>query len=304
MRVLVVGLGSIAAKHINAIQQIDKDACIYALRSSIHAEEKSGITNLYSFDEVKAIQFDFAIISNPTSEHKKTIDALLALKCPLFIEKPVSNTIEMQDTILEIERLGTLTYIACNLRFLDSLQFVKEEISKKQKRINEVNVYCGSYLPEWRPNVDFRTSYSARKDMGGGVQFDLIHEIDYIYWLFGKPKNVTKTLRSASSLHIDAVDYGNYCLEYDDFCVGITLNYYRKDYKRTLEILFDDSTWLVDLKQNRIISGEFEIFRSTQRQNDTYLNQMKYFYQLIQTGAISSSFNSINEAVEVLKIGI
>jgi predicted dehydrogenase len=180
---------------------------------------------------------------------------------------------------------------------------VNEEISKKQKRINEVNVYCGSYLPEWRPNIDFRTTYSSQKDMGGGVQFDLIHEIDYIYWLFGKPEKITKTLRNASSLQIDAVDYGNYCLEYDNFCVGITLNYYRRDYKRTMEILFDDGTWLVDLEQNKIVDSETEIFSSEQQINDTYLEQMKYFYHLIQTGT-KSSLNSIEEAVEVLKIGI
>lgn len=303
MKMLVVGLGSIAAKHINAIRRIDKDSCIYALRSTAGAEEKEGISNLYALDEAENIKFDFAIISNPTSEHKKTIEKLLVLKCPLFIEKPVSNTVDMQDIIAEIKRLDILTYIACNLRFLDSIRYVREEVSKKQKRINEVNVYCGSYLPEWRPNIDFRRSYSVQKSMGGGVQFDLIHEVDYIYWLFGKPEKITKNFRNVSSLQIDAVDYGNYCLEYENFCVGIILNYYRRDYKRTLEILFDDSTWLVDLKQNRVVMGETEIFRSSQQINDTYLEQMKYFFQLVQSGA-KFSLNSIDEAVEVLKIGI
>jgi len=303
MNVLVVGLGSIAVKHINAIRQIDQNAQIYALRSKPQAEIKEGIINLYSYNETNGIKFDFAIISNPTSEHKKTIDTLLAFECPLFIEKPVSNTVDMKNTIAEIQRLGVLTYVACNLRFLDSLRYVKEVVLNSKKRVNEVNVYCGSYLPEWRPNADFRTSYSAQKDMGGGVQFDLIHEIDYVYWIFGKPMNVIKTFRNVSSLRIDAVDYVNYCLGYNDFCAGITLNYYRRDYKRTMEILFDDETWLVDLKQNRVMSGENEIFCSSQQITDTYLEQMKYFIQLIQTGA-ASSFNSIEEAVEVLEIGI
>lgn len=303
MNILIVGLGSIAAKHINAIRQIDKNACIYALRSLSNAAEKDGITNLYSFDEAKTFRYDFAVISNPTSEHKKTIDRLLAFDCPLFIEKPVGNTIEMQDTVLEIKRLNLLTYVACNLRFLDSLLFVKNEISNNKRRINEINVYCGSYLPEWRPGLDFHTSYSAHKNLGGGVQFDLNHEFDYIYWMFGKPKNCKKTLRCVSSLHIDAFDYGNYCLEYDNFCVGITLNYYRRDYKRTLEILFEDNTWLADLKQNTVVSSGTELFRSSQQISDTYLEQMKYFYQLVQSGA-KSSFNTIDDAVEVLKIGI
>ena len=303
MNILIVGLGSVAAKHIKAIRQIDSNVRIYALRSNARASEATDITNLYSIEDAKTIKFDFAIISNPTSEHKKTIEALLPFKCPLFIEKPVSNTVAIQDTIMEIKKLDLLTYVACNLRFLDSLRYVKEEISTNLKRINEVNVYCGSYLPDWRPNVDFRTSYSSRRELGGGVQFDLIHEIDYIYWLFGKPNKVRKTLRSISSLQIDAIDYGNYCLEYDDFCVGITLNYYRKDYKRTLEILFDNETWLVDLKQNKIISSNMEIFCSSQQISDTYLEQMQYFCRLIQTNA-KYSFNSIEEALEVLKIGM
>ena len=303
MNVLIVGLGSIASKHINAIRQIDKDARIYALRSNQKADIKEGVINLYSVEEAKSFPFDFAVISNPTSERKKTIHTLLAFKCPLLIEKPVSDTVEMQGLISEIKQLGILTCIACNLRFLDSLRFVKEELSKNRKRINEVNVYCGSYLPEWRSNVDFRMSYSARRDLGGGVQFDLIHEIDYIYWLFGKPNHVTKTLRSASSLQIDAIDYANYCLAYDEFCVGITLNYYRRDYKRTLEILFDDQTWFVDLKKNVIFSNETIIFESSQQISDTYLEQMRYFCRLIQTNA-KSSFNSVEDAVEALNIGI
>ena len=303
MKVLVVGLGSIATKHINALRQIDKDVRIYALRSKLQAEKKEGITNLFSYDEVHAVKFDFAIISNPTSEHKKTIDELLPLKCPLFIEKPLSDTIEMQDTIATIQRLGVLTYVACNLRFLDVVRYMKEAVSNSKMRINEVNVYCGSYLPEWRPGMDFRTSYSAQKALGGGVQFDLIHEIDYVCWIFGKPKNVTKTFRNVSSLNIEAIDYANFCLEYDNFCITITLNYYRRDYKRTMEVLYDDGTWLVDLKQNRVVLGETELFRSSQQLSDTYFEQMRYFHHLVQTGA-ETSCNSIHEAVQTLKIVI
>ena len=301
MKILIIGLGSIATKHINAIRQIDRDAVIYALRSGMSAKIDPDIVNLYSFEEVRSFHFDFAIISNPTSEHKKTIDTVLALGCPLFIEKPLSNSVEMQDTLSKIEKLNLLTYVACNLRFLDVLQYVKKEVQSREKRINEVNIYCGSFLPDWRPGVDFRTSYSARSELGGGVHFDLIHEIDYTYWLFGKPEKVIKTLRNVSSLQIDAIDYANYCLEYGEFNASIILNYYRRDYKRTLEIVFDDSTWFVDLKLNNIMSDGIEIFSSQQQINDTYMAQMECFYHLLQMQANTSN-NSIFEAVEVLKI--
>ncbi len=301
MTILIVGLGSIALKHIQAIRQIDQNAVIYALRSNRNAEEKEAVINLYSFEALKTIEFDFAIISNPTSEHKKTIELLLELNCPLFIEKPLSNQPNMKDTVLKAERKGILTYIACNLRFLDSLQYLKKELETSNKTINEVNVYCGSYLPDWRPGIDYRTTYSACKELGGGVHIDLIHEVDYVYWLFGQPNKVRKIFRNKSSLHIDAIDYANYCMEYDNYCVQIVLNYYRRDYKRTMDIVFEDNSWLVDLKQNNISSGSGCIFGSKQQISDTYLPQMAYFYHLIRTKS-QTSFNSIKDADSVLQI--
>ncbi len=69
MNVLVIGLGSIATRHIDAVRQLDADAHIYALRSGRNGKEVNGVRNLYSIDEVAASGIDFAIISNPTSCH-------------------------------------------------------------------------------------------------------------------------------------------------------------------------------------------------------------------------------------------
>lgn len=301
MKILIVGLGSIAGKHIAAIRQIDPNVELYAWRSSPKAEIKEGIINLYIIEEVKKHIFDFVLISNPTSEHIRTIQDVLALNCPLFIEKPLSDNLETGNIIQEVLERRLLTYVACNLRFLDSLRYLKKYVEENPKRINEVNVYCGSYLPEWRPGVDFRSTYSAQSRLGGGAHIDLIHEIDYVYWLFGKPDTVRKTLRSVSSLNIDSCDYANYCLEYKQFSVSIILNYYRRDYKRTLDVVFDDCTWHLDLKENAIISGAAVQFSSDQRIVDTYQKQMEYFYQLINTHQLQS-FNTVQDAANVLNI--
>lgn len=301
MKIVIVGLGSIAHKHVDSIRKIDPTARIYALRSESCAPTTFQITNLYTLEEVKDVMPDFIIISNPTSKHKDSIEQFINLNCPLFIEKPVSATLDISETVNRIREKGILTYVACDMRFLDVLRYTKDYLSHTTHRINEINVYCGSYLPEWRPNTDFRKIYSAQKALGGGVHLDLIHELDYLYWIFGTPGKVTKVLRNTSSLNIDAYDYANYILEYNTFSASVVLNYFRRDYKRTFEIVFDNTTWLVDLYRNRITNHEGEIFHSNEGPYDTYFKQMKYFWNLVESHE-KDSFNSILEAYNVLKI--
>ena len=299
MKVLIVGLGSIARKHIAALRRIDPDVEICALRSTAGGASVPGVRDIRSLDELEA-RPDFAIISNPTSRHADAIRTLLPLDIPLFIEKPLFAELGYEELLEEIRRHGTCTYVACNLRFTDTLQFLHDHAGALH--VNEVNVYCGSYLPEWRPGTDWRNCYSARPELGGGVHLDLIHELDYVHWIFGDPLRTRKTLRHASSLGIEAVDYANYCLEYKDFCVSVVLNYFRRDYKRTVEIVADEGTWTADLATGRVTDADGRVlFESSQADQDDYWEQMKFFLSLLGKDA-PAPFNDVLEAYEVLKL--
>jgi predicted dehydrogenase len=302
MKVLIVGLGSIAKKHIEAMRTLHPNCGIYALRSSLTSNTEEGIVNIYDIDEVK-IEFDFAIISNPTYLHYETIKCLAQKKIPLFIEKPALHSLEnAAELIALVEHNKVVNYVACNLRFHPCILFLKENIIEKSNRINEINVYCGSYLPEWRSGVDFKTVYSANADMGGGVHLDLFHELDYTTWLFGMPNRATSILRSVSSLEIDAIDYANYTLEYNTFAAHILLNYYRRKAKRVIEIVFDNDTLTIDLINNNIKDDKEKIIFAADNflLNDTYVAQLNYFTTLFATN--QNSFNSLRESIDVLKI--
>lgn len=301
MKVIIIGLGSIAKKHISALRKINSEIKFFALRSNKNAEEYEDVINLFNLKKLSEYQFDFCIISSPTANHAKDIELLISFNIPLFIEKPLFNTINNQSLIEEIKSKNIKTYVACNLRFLDCINFVKEEfIDNSDLIINEVNSYCGSYLPDWRPNVDFRKTYSANENMGGGVHIDLIHEIDYLYWFFGSPIKVNKIFKRNSSLNISAFDYANYSLEYKNFTSSVILNYYRRDAKRYVEILFNEYTIYVDLLTNSVYKNGDLIFSSKQKIEDTYKPQLEYFISNIS----KYSFNDITEAFEVLKICI
>ena len=301
MKVLIFGLGSIATKHIEALRSIDSSVSIYALRSSKKSKQVEGVVDLYSLDDVQ-VDFDFILIANPTIHHKDTIRTALRFNVPLFIEKPsLASLQDSKEISQEISKANILTYVACNLRFHPCLTFIKDYLSASQKTINEVNVYCGSYLPDWRAGRNFREIYSANADQGGGVHLDLIHETDYLYWLFGKPLSANRMLTHRSSLNISAVDYANYCFEYPSFSASVVLNYFRRDAKRSFEIVFEDETLLIDLIHSTIKRADGSLlFSSADTVVKTYRLQMEYFINCAQLK--QKTMNTFDDSIEVLKM--
>lgn len=302
MNILVVGLGSIAKKHISALNSLPYEMKIYALRSNFDVTSEEGVINIFDINNLPEF-IDFAIISNPSHLHFKYIELFSKKGIPLFIEKPAVHSLNNVDNLLSlVEKNNILTYVACNLRFHPCLTFLKKNLDFETQRINEVNVYCGSYLPDWRPGRDFRTIYSANASMGGGVHLDLFHELDYTTWLFGFPKKSNSILRGASSLDINSIDYANYILEYDQFTASIILNYYRNKPKRQIEIVFQHETWTVDLIENQIFTDSGEYVFKIQNYNviNTYSLQLDYFIACLLRK--EQPMNSLNESIDNLKI--
>lgn len=302
MKALIIGLGSIARKHISVLQKNFPDIELNALRSKKDAQNYSGIKNYYSYEEID-FSPSFILICGPTHQHTDVIKKCLRFNCSLFIEKPLSHQLnELTGIETAMNERSIRTYIACNLRFLHCIQFVRDHL--KNKKVNEVNIYCGSDLSKWRKDSDYRNSYSAHSDQGGGVHLDLIHEMDYTYWLFGSPEKTQRTLKKNSALEIDSFDYANYLLDYGSFCVNIVLNYYRADVKRSLEVVLENETLYVDLLKNEVrsLTNDKVLFSSHQSILDTYSDQMNYF--ISKLNETKPYMNAFSEAREVLKICI
>lgn len=304
MIVLIEGLGSIAQKHICALKKLVPDVIIYGLRSSICTNIIDGVINVYNYQMLPA-KPDFVIICTPTQFHRESIKNAIQLEVPLMIEKPVLHSFDEEDKDIElaIQKKNIKTYVACNLRFHPVLVYLHQYLTHNPKRINEVNVYCGSYFPDWRPDRDYKKIYSSQNAPGGGIHLELIHELDYTYWLFGAPIRSKRTLASKSSIEIEAADYAHFLWEYSGFFASITLNFYRKTVKRSIEILFDDDSWTIDIVNSTIINSQNEtIFASKLGTSDTYLQQMKHVIDIVN--GKTNSINTYNEALQVLKLSL
>ncbi|MCA9401176.1 MAG: Gfo/Idh/MocA family oxidoreductase, partial [Candidatus Omnitrophica bacterium] len=93
-RVVIFGLGSIGLRHAGILSK-RKDIEMYAFRSHSSGKKNSlGIPEITTWNEVKKLQPQIALISNPTHLHLKT-----AMKCAesgmdLFIEKPLDCSLK------------------------------------------------------------------------------------------------------------------------------------------------------------------------------------------------------------------
>ena len=297
MKVLFVGLGSIGKKHLNALLKLNASIQIFALRSGIKNEEIVGVYDIYKFSQVPK-DLTFSIIANPTFEHFNSLKMLIPLGKPIFIEKPPLDSLLGSKELIEmIERYSTRTYVGFNLRFLTSLMWLKQNLNTKE--VIEVSVYCGSFLPNWRKG-DYRTSYSADRNKGGGVQLDLIHELDYVIWIFGYPKAVQKFDSKFSTLDITSSDYSFFHLIYADKCISIKLNYYRQTPKRDIEIISSKEIIYVDLLKNNVRINNKIVHQGDGNILNTYDDQLSYFIENLNSG--KEFPNNFENSLKTLKI--
>ncbi|MGK0137852.1 MAG: putative dehydrogenase [Algoriphagus sp.] len=298
MKALFIGYGSIARKHSIALKRAESDVVIFALRRTSEASEETGVINISNWENIPS-DIDIILITNPTSEHEQTLIKALKLKKPIFLEKPPMHKLSNAEELVEtVKQSGSLVYSAFNMRFHPLIKWCKEHVNVKD--VLEVSAYCGSYLPDWRPGSDYKMGYSAMAELGGGVHLDLIHELDYIKYIFGDPKSTQSNLRKVSSLEINSIDSASYWLNYNGFTASIRLNYFRKQSKRHLEIVQKDSALQIDLI-NFVITDEGGrvLFSAPKDIQETYDQQMLYFLEAVKQEKLT--MNDFESSIETLK---
>lgn len=185
------------------------------------------------------------VVGNRTSEHIPAARLAAESGCDLFIEKPLSHEMESCKELLRVTRARDLVgMVGCNMRFHPALAAIKQALEDHLiGRVLSAVVHCGSYLPEWRPDRDYRLSASAREKDGGGVVLDLIHELDYLYWFFGEVERVAAFVGKRSALEIDAEDVADMLIGFRSGLVAqVHLDYFQRTASRGCRLIGEDGT--------------------------------------------------------------
>ncbi len=245
MRFLVMGCGSIGERHIRNLAAEAPGSTIDAFDPQDErlraVAEKHRITPVKE-DAIDS-KYDCVLVCTPPNSHLDLAARAARVGSNVFVEKPLSSGLQgvqaLRDTVKES---GVLAFVAYNFRFNRGINMVKEMVaSKKFGKVLHASAYFGQYLPDWRPWQDYAKSYTARKDLGGGIIHDGSHEIDYLVWLFGRPKTIQSQFAYTDTLAADTEAMADITLQFDGTAGSIHLDFVRREYRRSLELLCENS---------------------------------------------------------------
>ena len=304
MEVLFVGLGSIGTRHLRNLFEVAKEKGIDvqadALRSSMRplAGDVEGLlrAQYVSYDQLG--HYDAAFITNPTHLHAHTLAELAGKVDCFFIEKPI-----FEGTGYDLAQLGLgpdqKAYVAAPMRWCGAMLALKDKLPGLRPYC--ARVLCSSYLPDWRPGVDYRTVYSAHKALGGGVTIDLIHEWDYLVDLFGVPDTLYNLKGTYSELEIDSDDVSLYIARWPGLLGEVHLDYFGRGYRRSIELFCPEGSVTADFGAGTLTLPDGAVENYEEPVNRRYEREMAYFVDYALHGE-GESLNPPSTALNVLKL--
>ncbi len=291
-RIAIIGLGSIGKRHLRLAQKLRPEIKIIAVRSGIGKktqEEKIADKIVYTMEDTINTGIQAAIIATPATCHADQALRLMNLGIHVLIEKPLSHSLENVNEILSTTgELGAMGLVGYCLRYDPAaLKFKKMLATEKIGQILSVQVNCSSYLPDWRLNMDYRQSVSAKKELGGGALLELSHELDYIRWFFGDMKSVYANIQNSGTLNIDVEDSVDMIFESDkDFSVSVHLDFNSRNIRRECIVRSSNGDLIWDVAANKVIWQPADGLEEVEMyENDCdyiYIEQLKHFFDCIE----------------------
>jgi predicted dehydrogenase/RimJ/RimL family protein N-acetyltransferase len=243
VKVAVVGQGSIGRRHAAIALELGHEVAVYD--PSPAAQPPPGPAIAASARE--CLQgADAAVIASPSSEHVRDARLAIELDVPVLVEKPLALTAAHAAELdfLARER-GVMLSVAMNLREHPGVLALAQLLAEGAVgRVLRARAWCGSWLPGWRPQSDYRESYSARAQLGGGVLLDVaVHELDYLLWLAGPVRSVSALALRVSELETDVEDVALISMELASGGVAeLAVDYFDRSYTRGCRIVGSEGT--------------------------------------------------------------
>lgn len=294
MKIAIIGTGSIGSRHIYNIQSQNPQTKFTFIRQSGYTDDLSVRCNANVVKELAdGDVYDAIVIANPSSMHMDSLEKIIKNNMCCFVEKPIVT--DLQDChklyrLIEKYCYTATSMVGCNLRYLPSLQKMKNLIETGALgKIIRVSLEAGKWLPDWRPTQDYRKSYSAYNNLGGGVILDLIHEVDMVRWIFGDYSDFKAYASKLSDLEIETEDTACIILSRENGpLVSVNLDYISRDPVRKYRVIGTQGTIEWDLNRQLLTltsASSYDVICDNPEDFDvskTYIFAMDEFMQAVK----------------------
>jgi len=313
LKIAVIGYGSIGKRHVQNLLLIPNTQIVICTKQKITNPSPKKIKIVNSVSECLKEKPDIGLIANVSSSHVPVAIKLAKAGLDLFIEKPLSNSLKGTKELLRLVRKKKLvTQMGCQFRFHKCIKEIKQLISSNQLgKVISTKVECGSFLPDWHPYEDYRNSYAARNDLGGGVVLTLIHEIDYLYWYFGNVAEVFSLTGKYGTLEISADDLSVGIMKFKNGVIAeMHLDYFQKPEFRSCKVIgtkgivyWDSDTNIVKLYDNKKNKWIKVLKWSNYERNLMFREELAHFLNCVKKR--KTTINPVEgDGINTLKIGL
>lgn len=303
-KALIIGTGSIAKKHVINLHALKYKTYIYSsTKNKINLENKKVELN-YIYDLKNLKDYDFAILANSTNKHINILNYLVDNKIHTYCEKPINNKIFNHNSLRKkIVKKKILVFIGFQLLQHKIIKYLKKKIDKK--RILSFNFEVGHDLTKWRTGKQGKNRYFMNQSKGGGVIFELIHEVNLIQNLIGKIDYV-KTLKKKSNKKNNFEDLAVSVIKIKNIIGSLNQDMVSPVYYRKIKILTKKKLFIFDMANNTLQINDKII--KINNSKDSYQNLLKknlqFFIRLIKKKDTNMKYfdQSINDLKTAIKM--
>jgi predicted dehydrogenase len=308
MKILFIGLGSIGQRHLRNLLTLGNfEYYAYRRRNLVLPEEFQDvkITVINDLSELERIKPQLCILAAPPIVQQEVLPILVENSIDFFVEKPIGiDLMVLQNLLPIVKEKEIISMVGFNLRYHPIHKRLSQIIDQGLLgNISSIRSVVGQYLPDWHPQEDYRYGYSANKNLGGGAILDLIHEIDFVYSLFGTVNELKSFSSRTSHLEIDVEDVAEIIMKFATGILGsVHVDYVNRRGQRDGMILGDEASVKYDLLKSELTitykNGIEKIERFDFVRNDMYRNELCDLLNAI--GSRVELKNNFAEGLEVL----
>ncbi len=222
LKVMIVGCGMIAPKHINAFLNKGEDCVITVLvnRDVTKAEALKKQFNLdcKCFSNYKdGLEFcDIVSICSPPATHKAIACDSFVAKKHVICEKPLAQSIEDCDIMIKTakEHGCVFSSVAQNRYDPDNAKVIEMLKCGDMGKVFHTDVHSHWYRSDAYYDMDWRGKWEVE---GGGVTMNnAIHHIDLLLWANGAPCEITSIFSNLNHKGSQEEDISISVLKYPD----------------------------------------------------------------------------------------